>query len=143
MITSKETLKGWFKRGLKPLEAQFNEWFDAYWHKDEKIELNVIEGLSEALNSKVSDAEIEALHNEIDAEIETLRNDLLNIDTSPERRHAFEFPYDYCGTAIKNSSEDDEIWTITRIEITHGSVVRNIKIAHDASWSERLTGDYN
>ncbi len=56
-ITDKNTLKSWFKRGLKPLESQFHAWMDSYWHKDEKIQTSDIEGLENTLNSK---AEISA-----------------------------------------------------------------------------------
>lgn len=57
-ITDKNTLKSWFKRGLKPLESQFHAWMDSYWHKDEKIQTSDIEGLENTLNSK---AEISAI----------------------------------------------------------------------------------
>lgn len=39
------TLKNWFKRGLKPLETQFADWLDSYYHKDDKIGLDAVEGL--------------------------------------------------------------------------------------------------
>ena len=34
---SKEQLKEWFLRGLKPTENQFHDWMDSYWHKSEEI----------------------------------------------------------------------------------------------------------
>jgi hypothetical protein len=45
------TLKNWFKRGLKPLQQQFYDWLDSYWHKDEAIPIQSIDGLEAALNS--------------------------------------------------------------------------------------------
>jgi hypothetical protein len=48
------TLKNWFKTGLKPTQAQFWDWLDSFWHKDEKIPVEQVEGLSELLNDSVS-----------------------------------------------------------------------------------------
>ena len=52
MATSKNTLKSWFVRGAKPLAAQFAEWLDSFWHKDEKIPAAKIEGLNELINQQ-------------------------------------------------------------------------------------------
>lgn len=59
-ITDKNTLKSWFKRGLKPLEAQFHAWIDSFWHKSEKIPTSSIRGLEDTLNNK---AETTAMNN--------------------------------------------------------------------------------
>lgn len=45
------TLKNWFKRGLKPLEAQFADWLDSFWHKDDIIPMDKVEDLTETLNT--------------------------------------------------------------------------------------------
>lgn len=63
-ITSKNTLKSWFKRGLKPLESQFHAWIDSYWHKDEKIPTATIDGLENILNQKADNSVIDALTEE-------------------------------------------------------------------------------
>lgn len=55
------TLKGWFKKGLKPLEIQFAAWLDSYWHKDEAIPMQSVEGLQDALNNVPSNTAITAL----------------------------------------------------------------------------------
>ena len=49
--TPKSTIINWFKRGLKPLEAQFAAWLDSYWHKSEGIPMASVAGLEDALNS--------------------------------------------------------------------------------------------
>ncbi|MBR3568220.1 MAG: hypothetical protein IKN94_08105, partial [Salinivirgaceae bacterium] len=49
--TSREQLKAWFRRGMKPLQSQFAAWIDSFWHKDDSIPMASIEGLAEALNS--------------------------------------------------------------------------------------------
>ena len=58
MITPLNTLKSWFRTGLKPPQEQFWAWMDSYFHKDEKIPAASIEGLDALLGG--SDAKIEA-----------------------------------------------------------------------------------
>jgi hypothetical protein len=60
-IQSTNTLKNWFKRGLKPLQQQFYDWLDSYWHKDEKIPIATIEGLESLLNNLPSQDAIGSL----------------------------------------------------------------------------------
>lgn len=52
-ITSLNTLKNWFKTGLKPTQSQFWAWLDSFWHKEEDIPAAKIEGLQELLDSKI------------------------------------------------------------------------------------------
>lgn len=49
--TSREQLKAWFRRGMKPLQSQFAAWIDSFWHKDDSIPMASIEGLADALNN--------------------------------------------------------------------------------------------
>ena len=53
MATTREQLKAWFRRGMKPLQSQFAAWIDSYWHKDDQIPMASIEGLDDALNRAV------------------------------------------------------------------------------------------
>jgi hypothetical protein len=55
------TLKAWFLTGLKPLQSQFHDWMDSYWHKDESIPQSVISGLSAALNDKADASLVSSL----------------------------------------------------------------------------------
>ena len=57
MATDKNTLKSWFKTGLKPTQEQFWAWQESYWHKSESIPTEKILGLSEVLANK-ADAEM-------------------------------------------------------------------------------------
>lgn len=66
-ITDKNTLKGWFKRGMKPLEAQFHSWMDSYWHKDEKIPSGSVHGLEATLNNKAETSTVEEISKEFGA----------------------------------------------------------------------------
>ena len=49
----KITLKQWFSRGKKPTAAQFASWMDSYWHKGERLPIETIEQLQEALEQKL------------------------------------------------------------------------------------------
>jgi hypothetical protein len=62
-VSTRSTLKNWFKKGLKPLEAHFASWIDSFWHLDDSIPISSINGLSDSLNSKASTASVEAVNN--------------------------------------------------------------------------------
>lgn len=62
MATDKNTLKNWFKTGLKPVQEQFWAWMDSYWHKDEKIPITAINDIEGILDAK---ADAEALTNHL------------------------------------------------------------------------------
>jgi hypothetical protein len=49
-VRTRTALKNWFKRGLKPLEAQFADWIDSFWHMGDDIPMESIDGLEDALN---------------------------------------------------------------------------------------------
>lgn len=52
-MTGKNILKNWFSNGKKPPQEQFWEWIDSFWHKEDKIPMNAIEGISSALQHKL------------------------------------------------------------------------------------------
>lgn len=54
--TPLNTIKNWFKTGLKPIQVQFWSWMDSFWHKDETIPQNKIQNLDADLLAK-ADAE--------------------------------------------------------------------------------------
>lgn len=56
MKVSLSQIKSWFKKGLYPTESQFSNTWDSFWHKDDKLSLNSIEGLIEVLNKKANSA---------------------------------------------------------------------------------------
>lgn len=51
-----QTLKGYFKTGAKPTEAQFANLIDSYFHKTDKIPADSIEGVSALIAEAVLDA---------------------------------------------------------------------------------------
>lgn len=50
------TLKNWFKTGLKPTQQQFWDTWDSYWHKDQKIPIKTIDGLADLIAGKADSA---------------------------------------------------------------------------------------
>ena len=63
--TAINTIKQWFKTGLKPTQDQFWNWMDSFWHKDELIPQKNIEDLSTTLSSK---ADADQLENKANAD---------------------------------------------------------------------------
>lgn len=56
-MADKNTVKPWFKTGLKPTQTQFYSFFDSIFWKDEKIPVAEIEGLQALLDEK-ADGEV-------------------------------------------------------------------------------------
>lgn len=54
MITPISTLKRWFANLKKPTQEQFWAWLDSYWHKSEKIPMDTIDGLENAIRGTAS-----------------------------------------------------------------------------------------
>lgn len=57
-MTSKQTLKNWFSNLKKPTQHHFWAWLDSYFHKEEKIPMQNIEGLENALQDTASSTQI-------------------------------------------------------------------------------------
>ena len=63
--TAINTIKNWFKTGLKPTQDQFWNWMDSFWHKDELIPQKNIQDLSTTLSGK---ADADQLANKANAD---------------------------------------------------------------------------
>lgn len=63
-IVTIQTIKNWFKTGLKPTQAQFWAVFDSFRHKSHKVPFNDVDGLTDLFNEK---ADAEALNNHINS----------------------------------------------------------------------------
>lgn len=61
MKRSISQLKDWFRRGKYPTEAQFADWLDSYFHKDETVPVSRVENLAWLLNGKFSTSRGEAV----------------------------------------------------------------------------------
>lgn len=51
-IKTRAILKSWFKRGSYPTEAQFGDLIDSMRHREEKISISEVSGLTDELNRK-------------------------------------------------------------------------------------------
>lgn len=69
-MASKNTLKNWFRTNLRPTQAQFWEWMDSYWHKDELITQNKVSNLITDLDNKAEAAQFNSHLTDPDAHAE-------------------------------------------------------------------------
>ena len=97
-MTPKKTLKKWFSNFMKPAQEHFAAWIDSYWHKDEKIPMSKIDGLSTAIENTVSAKQLlnhlddtnahRALFEELKSQIQAIQTvlevDDVNFDTLRE-----------------------------------------------------------
>lgn len=58
MATNINTIKNWFKTGLKPTQAQFWATWDSFWHKDDTIPQTAITNLEATLNAKAETGQL-------------------------------------------------------------------------------------
>lgn len=63
-IQTLNTIKQWFKTGLKPTQIQFWDTWDSFRHKNEKLYTNEVEGLNESLNSKTDKSDFKTINGE-------------------------------------------------------------------------------
>ena len=50
--TAIQQLKQWFVTAAKPLQTHYWAWLESFWHKDEKLPISSVQGLSELLNQQ-------------------------------------------------------------------------------------------
>ncbi len=62
MAVTLDTIKNWFRRGLKPTQTQFWSTFDSFWHKNEKIPITNIDQIQNILSQK---ADTELVNNHL------------------------------------------------------------------------------
>lgn len=58
----RNTIKSWFRKGLKPLESQFAAWIDSFWHKNDSIPIGSVDQLPGILSDK---ADVDYVQNAI------------------------------------------------------------------------------
>ncbi|TDW46579.1 hypothetical protein EV144_106251 [Flavobacterium sp. 270] len=63
-IQTLNTIKKWFKTGLKPTQAQFWDTWDSFRHKCEKVPVGDIEGIIELLDSKTDESDFKTINGE-------------------------------------------------------------------------------
>lgn len=77
----KDDIKNWFKKNLKPTQAQFHSFFDRIFFKDEKIPIQSIENIDDYLNKKTDQ---ETFENHINSDVHLTveqKNILDNLNT--------------------------------------------------------------
>ncbi|MEX6627580.1 hypothetical protein [Tenacibaculum salmonis] len=79
----KDTVKNWFKTGLKPTQQQFYSFFDAIRWKDENIPANQVEGLNNLLIAKADKQAFNTHLEDLESHV-TIRdkNDLKALNTT-------------------------------------------------------------
>ncbi|NDW10440.1 hypothetical protein D0T56_12335, partial [Dysgonomonas sp. 520] len=61
VMTAKDVLKYWFRKGAYPTEEQFSAWLDSYFHKSETIPIDNVEDVKRYLNEKASASVVDDL----------------------------------------------------------------------------------
>lgn len=80
-IRSIAQLKAWFKRGKYPTEAQFADWIDSFFHKEEdKMPISSVEGLSEQLNGKYDAIQAQELQKQVEIAVSRAEANQKDID---------------------------------------------------------------
>lgn len=141
-ITDKNTLKSWFKRGVKPLESQFHAWMDAYWHKTEKIPTDSIEGLENVLNNK---AEANAL-NEISEALRLHKEDNKRHKTPEEQNkldNLTDNPDETYATKEELESITPNFFVLNKSELTSSDWEKNEAIKETLKSQLRTFTDLN
>lgn len=79
------TIKNWFKTGLKPTQAQFWDTWDSFWHKDDSIAAENINGLPALFDAKADTEALQNHQNNEDAHgLATIRDNLQTLAQSVE-----------------------------------------------------------
>lgn len=76
-IQTIKQLKAWFRKGLYPTEGQFADLIDSFRHKGERVPIQDVEGLTEAVNGKYDSSEAAILEKKVqrhDSAIEQIQD---------------------------------------------------------------------
>ncbi|MEO6176765.1 MAG: hypothetical protein ABIP27_16560 [Flavobacterium circumlabens] len=110
MATDKNTLKNWFKTGLKPTQSQFWAWLDAFWHKDEQIPQSAISNLTTVLNAKAEKLQFDSHKTDPNAHANLIAiariipvGGLLVFKVDPDTDQNAKTPGDYCIGLVEGS----------------------------------------
>lgn len=107
----KTTLKSWFSKGKKPLASQFAAWIDSFWHKDEKIPISSVDGLSDELISKAEKGNVQEL-------VASSVKDYIGTNTLFERAEEVKsIPDDYAVTLFELAKELPHVITLGTSDI--------------------------
>ena len=141
-IRTTAQLKAWFKRGMFPTESQFADWMDSYRHKQEKVSMSDVTGLTTALNQKYNTSEANALIRKVDSamqemdvvrtEMEGMRDEMeLLSNTLTDRSYTLDFGHS--GTVVQDVNMEGEevvmlelrLFNVSKLMVTTGELVRH------------------
>jgi hypothetical protein len=60
------TIKSWFLTGIRPVQENYHDWMDSFWHKDESIPTASVAGLDAILGDTATNTQIDNLQQQID-----------------------------------------------------------------------------
>lgn len=58
---TRSIIKNWFRTGLKPVQQQFWDWIDSFWHKDDSIPTASVDGLDAILQGIPTSEQIQVI----------------------------------------------------------------------------------
>ena len=138
-MTTKQQLKMWFSRGKYPLASQFAEWLESYWHKDEKIPMSTIDGLTKELNDKVGSSALATKQNVEDAGLETGDKTIVGAINELLRRKISAGRVEYIkGANIENVNE-----ALNKIidTLSYGYIQLNFDANNGQAWISPIAND--
>lgn len=109
-IRSIAQLKAWFSRGQYPVESQFADWLESFFHKSEPIPLGAVDGLHDMLNAKYDAQKAQRLEGSVQEAISKAADLEKDVD------NAFESIAE-----VENRIENDCIQKTTRLILSGGS----------------------
>ena len=144
-IRSVAQLKAWFKRGKYPTEAQFADWIDSFFHKEEdRIPISSVEQLPEHLNGKYARTdgeELERKHKQLsesfaihvkenEADFSAVYESIEELEAEDERQQK---EIDALNTEVENihkkdAAQDEEIEELHK---TDTALQTSLTAAHD------------
>ena len=82
-IQTLNTIKNWFRTGLKPSEAQFWDTWDSFWHKADEIPTASVIGLDAILTGKASQELVDLTIDNLNGHMAEIVIDINFIDLTP------------------------------------------------------------
>jgi hypothetical protein len=108
-VQTLNTLKNWFRTGLKPSQQQFWDWLDSFRHKNDKVPVADVEGIDELLLAKASQDVLDNHLTDLNAHPQLLVKSriipvgqMLVFKVAPNENEAEKEPGDFCMGIVEN-----------------------------------------
>ncbi|MDE5688582.1 MAG: hypothetical protein K2I18_08170 [Paramuribaculum sp.] len=122
-------LKKWFKKGAYPTESQFADLIDSFRHKNDKVGLTEVQGLTDALNKKYDTSEGKLLEAEVTKH--TAQIDWLNTVQERQAEEIDELEETDEAQQVEINTARNDIITISNI-LNNGGSLDETKAALEA-----------